>query len=217
MQHLVQPDGAGGDHFGGDVSISGAYIAVGAPDKFIGNDQHVGKVYIYKLQGNTWQLIEELLPQAPLHRAYFGSVMQMSGDTLCVGAPQNNATEPGQYGKVHIYYRDNLDYVHAQTLSHPNGEKFDRFGKALCLFNGYLAIGAPGCAVGSVSDAGKTFVFHFDNGAWRPESTLIARQGEYNDEFGGAIAITPDGLFVGAPEANVGEYIQNGRVFLFLR
>jgi hypothetical protein len=99
---LADPDRIhDGDFFGSSVAISGATIAVGAPEE----NNRRGVVYLFrkfKTRRDDWYLLAKLYD--PLSRTRqvemtFGTSVALAGNTLLVGAPgtKNNA------GVVYVY------------------------------------------------------------------------------------------------------------------
>jgi hypothetical protein len=79
---IPSPDGSSEFLFGGDVSIDGDYLAVGAP-KYLSN---TGKVYIYKKVSGSWTSQTSVAASDATTGKYFGQSMHLKGDTLVIGA-----------------------------------------------------------------------------------------------------------------------------------
>lgn len=87
-------------------------------------------------------------------------------------------------------------------LAAEDGAAKDAFGVAVSLSGDTAAIGAVfDDDLGQDSGSAYTFV-RADNGSWSQESKLVPPNGQANDWFGSAIAISKDTLIVGAPNAS---------------
>ena len=88
-QEIVPDDLQPRDQFGFSVSISGDWLAVGAP---LG-DQRVrdsGVVYLYQLAGSTWVQRAKLNAADAARGDKFGFSVSLSGNTLVVGASEDS-------------------------------------------------------------------------------------------------------------------------------
>ena len=86
-QTLVPWDPTGGDSFGHDVAIAGSWIAVGAMRHDVAGKDQQGAVYLFRYDGSEW--LEHAIITASDGDAgdQFGISVDLSGDTLIVGAP----------------------------------------------------------------------------------------------------------------------------------
>jgi hypothetical protein len=90
--------------------------------------------------------------------------------------------------------------VQAQTrfkLSAGDAAAGDNFGASVSISGDRMVVGAPG--EGDPHNKGKVYVFEHGNGKWTAAATLVASDGEPNDQFGHAVAISGDRVVVGAP------------------
>lgn len=89
------------DQFGYSVSISGDYAAVGCPgDKVLTLEGVLGSVYIYKLNGSSWDLLRKLEDTENFVLGRLGSSVgiDVTGFNIIGGAPDNAG--PTVKGKV---------------------------------------------------------------------------------------------------------------------
>jgi hypothetical protein len=104
IRTLTASDGAANASFGTAVSISGNFAAVGASSAQSGK----GAVYIYaQNQGGAdqWQQVRKITVADGQAYDHFGYSVSLSGDTLAVGAPQND--EYGtDAGMVYVFERN---------------------------------------------------------------------------------------------------------------
>ena len=87
------------------------------------------------------------------------------------------------------------------ALVHPgNPQPYDRFGSSITTKGSHIFVGAPEAVVNGI-DAGAVFVFDGTTGelVWTIENPVPA----IGDDFGAAIALLGDKLFIGAPGDNL--------------
>ena len=124
----------------------------------------------------------------------FGWSVSLDGDTLAVGAPNEDA--------VYVFVRDGAGMWTQQAyLSALGGEVFDGFGIEVALSENLLAVAATSedsAATGidgnrgdnSALQSGAVYVFARDNaGVWSEEAYIKASNSEAQDSFGQAIAL----------------------------
>lgn len=193
-------------HFSSAIAVSGdgSTLAVGAvlaPDG--------GAVYVFIHKGETW-LQQALLVPSNLDPddAFGGGGLALSddGDTLVVGAhledggvamnPDDNSSLDA--GAAYVFRRTGSDWGQTAYLKAGTIARADNFGAALALSGDArtLVISAPHDAIG-----GSAYVFASDGTTWTQQARLIASNGDFADDFGRAIALSPDGstLAIGAP------------------
>lgn len=193
------------------VAVSGEWMAVGAPAEAssngVQNDNgaaNSGAVYLFRRVGSAWS--QEKYLKAPNIDVgdRFGSAVAMDGDTLAVGAfdedssstatPDNGA--PGS-GAVYVYRRDGVAWnLEAYLKASPIVEG-DGFGVAVALQGDVLVVGAM-LHDGVVPDSGAAFVFRRSGTTWIQEAVLKASTEMKNSFFGTSVAVDGDAVVVGA-------------------
>ncbi len=125
----------------------------------------------------------------------FGAAMVVAGNTALIGAP----TDSGG-GSVRIFRRSqDGTWSAAGTLPASGLAPGDRFGASIAIDGDRVAVGAP-----SRKLKGAVFVFHrAADGSWTQETeqpaAVTTRDGA---QFGSAVGVKGDRVFVGAPAAN---------------
>jgi len=208
-----------GPEFGYDVSISGAWIAVGQIPTLSGNDHITGNAYLFRLddkgtpdeEDDEW--IEHVKiappPGSPDH-ARFGEAVAIRGDRLVVGAP-SFLFSPAHHddGTAYVYERDDAGtpddlsddqwilkgrLVPTDDEELINGRAFRAFARE------GIDIDGPRLAVAAALDwpYGGAYVFRLDNeGApespkghtWHEEVKLLHSDVLFPDSFGDSVAL----------------------------
>ncbi len=228
QQAYVQANLAGsGDRFGTSVSISGETLVVGAPfedgdgqgmnpDPSSNAEIDSGAAYVFTRDGVAWTQQAYLKPSNGDPGDGFGTSVVIEGEVLAVGAPNESSAGGGidpqldnsaaGSGAVYVFTRASAVWAQTAWLKASNVDAGDRFGAAVALADGQLAVGAPNeaSATGAPEDnsaaaCGAVYVFAFDGSAWSAAAYLKPGVTELEDRFGESIAIDGELLVVGAP------------------
>jgi hypothetical protein len=226
----TEPSGTG-DEFGSAIALSGETLAVGAPSEDsnatgIDGDQdnndasNSGAVYVFTREGSTWsqQAFIKASNSETLDR--FGRSVALSGDTLVVGAPEEDSAATGAdgdqanndataSGAVYVFCRAGTTWSQEGYLKASVTDPSDRFGTSLSVFGETLAVGAPeedssarvinGDELSNDAGlAGAAYVFVRAGTTWSQEAYIKASNADPNDRFGTSVAVSGDGLAVGA-------------------
>ena len=81
MQKITDPNGAGDDHFGHSVSISGNYVVVGTPSDQVQGGSGGGSVSIYYKLGQLWHRLQYVTDPAGAGGDQFGIAVSFDGIT----------------------------------------------------------------------------------------------------------------------------------------
>jgi hypothetical protein len=146
----------------------------------------------------------------------FAHSMAIDGDTLVVGAPNedSNAVTVGgnatnnlaaNSGAAYVFVRSGATWIQQGYLKASNSEAGDNFGMSVAISGDTVAVGAPGEASNgtgpannSAASAGAVYVFTRSAGAWTQQAYLKASIVDAGDSFGTAVAVSGDTLVVGA-------------------
>ena len=222
-----------GDLFGSSVAISGDIIVAGAPREASSasggeadNSAYVaGAVYVFTRSSGAWTQQAYIKASNAEGGEFFGSSVAISGDTLAVGAPNENSSASGGEadnsaegaGAVYVFTSSTSSGAWTQQayIKASNAEAYDFFGSSLALSGDTLAVGATGESSSvsggeidnSILEAGAVYVFTQTNGVWIQEAYLKASNAEApdtsydngRDHFGSSVALSGDNLAVGAP------------------
>jgi hypothetical protein len=122
------------DGFGEDVSISGNYVAVGAPYEDTPQSQS-GVVYIYDLlTGSLVETIENPTVYGTANDDRFGERVSLSGNKLLVSARGEDDDGTTFTGKAYLFHLTNAEpYV-------PTGEEFDQLAEAAAFPHSFLQV-----------------------------------------------------------------------------
>ncbi len=176
---------------------------------------------------------------------WFGASVDVSGGVFAVGAPfADSSTVTGSgdgAGPGAAYVFDSATGAQLARLGSPNAANGGRFGARVQVVGDAVFVSAPREAIGTVSDAGRVYVFTKPSGGWEdtttaaatlvPSATSVpndANNGLGGARFGSGLAVSDDGSTVavgasfwqrlgdtGALKADITGMDQDGAVFVF--
>ncbi|GAF91309.1 unnamed protein product, partial [marine sediment metagenome] len=192
---LVPSDGAQDDNSGYSVAISGDTAVVGAyADDDNGSSS--GSAYVFRYNGSSWAEEQKLLASDGEANDYFGHAVAISGDTAVVGA-YGDDDNGSSSGSAYVFRYNGSNWSEEQKLLAFGGGVGDQFGYSVAISGDAIVIGAP-YDDDNGSNSGSAYVFRYTGGNWMLQAMLLASDGEANDYFGRAVAISGDTAVVGA-------------------
>lgn len=234
-----------GDVFGGDLSLAGDTLVVGAQLA-----AGTGAAYVFTRSGGVWSQQAILSASNAGAGDRFGRAVAISGETIAIGAygeasnavgvggNQNDNSAPNS-GAVYVFTRAANVWSQQAYIKASNTQATDFFGIAISLSNNTLAVTAynedsNATGVGgnqgnnSALDAGAAYVFTRTGTVWSQQAYLKASNAEGMDLFGASVSLSGDTLAVGARyEASIspginGDQTDNtasgiGAVYVFTR
>jgi hypothetical protein len=150
----------------------------------------------------------------------FGRCVAISGDTVVVGAQQEDSNATGvngnqaddsaaDSGAVYVFVRTGGVWTQQAYLKASNAEANDFFGNSVAISGDTLVVGdnredsdATGVngnqASNSAADSGAVYVFTRSGTTWTQQAYLKASNTGANDRFGTSVAIDGNTIVVGA-------------------
>jgi uncharacterized repeat protein (TIGR01451 family) len=176
--------------FGASLALSGDSLAVGASQADTGFGSRSGVAFVYTRAAGTWALEQEVLGFEIAGDDEFGTAVALDGDRLAVGAPYDDPGTALDAGSVYLFERSAGAWSQVVKLVDPAGGQSFRFGRALSLEAGTLAVGAPG------QGDGRVHVYEEIAGVWIPRALLASTTATLG-RFGGALALRAGHMLVG--------------------
>jgi hypothetical protein len=230
--YLKASNAGANDTFGRVVALSGDTVVVGAPGEGSsatgaggdGADNAApgsGAAYVFVRDGDTWTEQAYLKASNTGANDGFGSVLNVSGDTIVIGAPREASdgtgvesdgstdTSPGS-GAAYVFVRDDGKWAQQALLKASTNQAQDAFGFAVAIDEDTIVVGA----IGEDSDAtdvdgaqdsnalansGAAYVFARDDGAWTQQAFLKAPTPGAGSAFGYSVSVSGRTIVVGAP------------------
>lgn len=217
------------DQFGWTVAVSGDTAVVGAwaedssATGINGNQNdnsasQAGAVYVFVREGTTWNQQAYIKASNTDAHDRFGETVDISGDTIVVGAwaeassatgingNQNNNSAP-QSGAAYVFTRSGTTWSQQAYLKASNAAQGDYFGESVAISGNTIVVGARledsnatgvngNQANNSASSAGAAYVFVRTGTNWSQQAYLKASNTEAGDYFGERVAIDGDTIAV---------------------
>jgi len=214
------------DKFGEQLAIDGDTIVVttqwedgsrtstvDAPNE---DAAEAGAAYVFVRNGSTWTQQAYLKAANADASDYFGTAVDVDGDTLIVGAygEAGNGSSPDDNsltssGAAYVFTRSDGVWTQQAYLKPLNQDQFDNFGVSASLDGDQAAVGAnyeQGDSSSTVDapnnnfggGAGAAYVFARSGVSWTQQAYVKASNAELEDEFGYKVALQGTRLVVGA-------------------
>jgi hypothetical protein len=154
----------------------------------------------------------------------FGFSVAISGDTLVVGAPDEDSAATGvngdqsnnsapSAGAAYVFVRNGATWTQQAYLKASNMDPADSFGHSVAISANTLVVGAPGEASAargvdgnendnSVPNTGAAYVFVRSDAVWSQQAYLKPTSLTTRGWFGWSVAICGDSVVVGATYDN---------------
>ncbi|MBP8000684.1 MAG: hypothetical protein KA314_14110 [Chloroflexi bacterium] len=219
------------DAFGSAAAISGDTVVIGTTSEASnatgvnGNQADnsasaSGAAYVFVRNGGSWSQQAYLKASNTETTDRFGHDVAVSGDTIVVGAQEEDSNATGingnetdnsaaNAGAAYVFVRSGGSWSQQAYLKASNTGADDEFGYTVSISGDTVVVGAHfenSNATGvngtetdnSMNNAGAAYVFVRSGGSWSQQAYLKASNTAALDGFGRAIAISGDMVVVGA-------------------
>jgi len=220
--------------FGFAVALSSNTVVVGAPfeygsatnvngDQFNMNTPNSGAAYVFVRNGTNWSQQAYLKASNTGNGDNFGTSVSISGDTIIVGAynEDSNATGvngdqtnnlAGDSGAAYVFERNGTNWSQQAYLKASNTGLANYFGYSVSVSADTAVVGAWGES-SATSDSGAAYIFARSGTNWTQEAYLRASNAGHagaNNEFGTSVSVSGDTVAIGAPYESSGSTGVNG-------
>jgi len=216
-QKLTANDGAADDSFGAAVAISGDTVIVGAVADDIEANENQGSAYAFARSGGVWSFRQKLTAPDGARLDNFGNAIAISGDTVVVGAYQDNIGATISQGSAVVFVRSGASWSFQQKLAAQDGAEDDQFGCSVAISGDYIVVGSCRSDINGGLNQGAAYVFARSGAVWSFQQKLIAQDGADIDLFGISVALRGDTVLVGAHVDDIGAAENQGSAYLFSR
>ena len=198
---LYAAEATSDEKLGRAVAIDGDVVAIGAPATTrygrLTPATKAGAVYVFRRNPSDgiWAPEARLEGSAAEVGAAFGQAVEVHGDNIYVGAPQQD----GRNGAVYVFKKSAEGWLEERILSSNLLSERASLGADLAYDNGLLYVGAPGHDRGM----GAISIYQKDEGsdAWQEQRRLVPLDGPQPAYFGASVAVSNGSVWSGAPLA----------------
>lgn len=222
---LIASDAAAEDNFGADVAVSGNTVLIGA---YLNDDagSGSGSAYVFQRSGVTWSQQAKLVASDAAANDQFGSLVDISGDTMLIGATYDDVGTAVDAGSAYIFQRSGSQWGQncagaslvcrqSQKLTASDAAAGDRFGDAVAISGETAIVGALFNDVAG-ADSGSAYIFQRNGATWSQHAKLTAGDGAAGDRFGDAVDIEGETVAIGS-YFDDGVGVNSGSVYIFQR
>ena len=200
-RQIVSPDGHKVDEFGWSIDIDENLVLVGAPN----SQNREGTAYIFERVGDTWSNVQTLVASDAVYKNKFGYFVGIDGDTLVIGAKNNDSSR----GAAYVFENISGTWTETAKLVNSDGNTRDNFGYSVSLQDGTIVVGSHNDD-DSGYNSGSVFIFEKVGGIWTETQKLAYGDASIRDQFGNSVVINDGVIFVGARHSD-----GKGAVYLF--
>ncbi len=203
--------------FGGSIAVSGDTAVIGAPGYTEGGVANAGTAYVFVQSGGVWSQQARLTISDPLEfPASVGLSVAIDGDTIVLGAPNEDTAPSFQTGAAYVFTRNGALWTQQARLTPTEifSERF--FGADVAIRGDILLVGAlRGNAATPGAGGGSVYVFLRSGTTWTQAAEFGAADATgAQDFFGYSVALGDGVAVVGAP--NVDDVGSNsGAAYIF--
>jgi uncharacterized protein (TIGR03437 family) len=214
-QQLNATDAADSDNFGFAVALQNETAVVGAPADDVNGNSDQGSAYVFVRNNATWSQQQQLNAGDGSSGDLFGYAVTASGETVVVGAPQDDVNGNVNQGSVYVFVRSNATWSQPIRLNANDGAGGDTFGNAVAISGEMAVIGAPANDVGGNVDQGSAYVFVRSGATWTQQQQTLASDGASNDNAGQSVALSGFTALMGVPNDDVNGNSDQGSTYVF--
>jgi hypothetical protein len=202
-----------GDNFGISVAINSDTVVVGASSENgadNGLQDDVGAAYVFIRSGANWSQQALLGASNAQAKDNFGLSVDISGDSIVVGAFLEDGIDNGTQnnsGAAYVFTRSGVSWSEQALLKSFNVGTDDSFGHAVSIDGETILVGAifedgdgiNGVDNNATENSGAAYLFTRFINTWTQQSYIKASNTDIQDEFGHAVALSGNNIIVSAP------------------
>ncbi len=196
------------------VSMSDDVVVVGATAEEVQGLSSAGAAYVFLRSGTTWCQQARLTEPVPGGGAWFGWSVAIEGDTIVVGA--QNDEHPGGIaaGTAFVFVWSGSSWELQDSLTASDAGDEDNFGASVAISGDTIIVGSD---YQGIDHLGAAYVFVRSGTVWSQQAKLVASDGADTDGFGKSVRISGDTVLVGANLDDHSGLVQAGSAYVFVR
>ena len=213
-QKLTASDGDSFDDFGFAVAVSGDMIVVGSPRDDHALGDNAGSVYVFEHDGLEWVQQAKLTASDADGDDRFGTSVAISGNTLAVGAKQNDDVVSNS-GSAYVFHGSSGEWQEQGKLTADDPVQSAQFGHSISIDGDGIVVGAWQDQAEGMFLVGSAYLYRREGDSWSQEAKLTASDAADFRWFGQAVAIAGDTVLVGAYGDRADDLSESGGAYFY--
>ena len=194
QQAKMQASDVAGALLGGAIAIDTDTLVVGARKL----NSNTGAAYVFTRSGTSWSQQAKLTGSDITTNDLFGWSVDISGDTIVVGAKDKSSGSTTNTGAAYVFTRSGTSWSQQANFVGTDTAAGHYFGQSVQIENDTIVASAAQIN----SAAGAVYVFTRSGTSWSQQAKLTASDAAANDYLGyhsgNSIAISGDTVVAGA-------------------
>lgn len=203
------------DQFGSAVGMTATHIISGSPKEELPNKVDVGVAYVYSYSDQGILLQDTLTSSDGASYDLFGNFVAIDGDYAVVSAYAKTVGGMNYRGKAYLYLRNGVSWPQIAEFNPPDGAAGDWFGSSVSIWGNYAAVGASEKNINGNAGAGKVYLYRKSAIGWVLIAQIVSPVVKDRENFGKALYIRDNKMFVGAPDKNGNITDTEGKVYVY--
>ncbi|WP_437984572.1 FG-GAP repeat protein [Sorangium sp. So ce117] len=213
-QKLYASHAVAGDAFGWSVALDGDTL-VASSDSHDHSAVNDGAAWVFTRSGSTWTEQQELIPDDAAQSDGFGRSVSISGDSIVVGSPQDDAPSSNQ-GSAYVFVRSGSSWTQQAKLVSFGTGSGTYFGESVAINGDTVLVGAYNYW-NPLNTSGAAYVFVRSGSSWTGQQVLAPTGAAAWDSFGISVAIQGDRAVIGATGGDAASVSNTGAAYVFER
>lgn len=201
------------DRFGTSVALDGDTGIGGAPLDAAPDEPEAGSAAVLGHSEDDWRRLTTLTAADGDEGDRFGRSVDVDGNTVVVGAWQDEDPNGASSGSAYVFARSGDDWSQQAKLVPDDGEANDEFGSSVAVDGDTVVVGAESDRTPRGRN-GSAYVFTRSEGEWHQQARLTADRAQI---FGETVAVEGDTVVVGARATGIESFERAGSAYVFTR
>lgn len=205
------------DHFGRTLDVDGDTLVSGSRFDETCGVGLAGSATIFEREGAQWFETVKLTASDKDVQDLFGHAVAISGDTVLVGARNDDHAGGVDAGSAYIFERVDGEWLEQVQLIASDTAAGDFHGISVAIEGDTALVGATSADVSGFADAGAVYVYEREAGVWSQQAKLVAPDPGEGDNFGWFVAISGETALIGARYDDLPGAVDAGSAYVFVR
>jgi hypothetical protein len=147
--------------------------------------------------------------------SHFGYTVAVDSIYAVVGSPRDSVGNNASQGTIHVYKKQNGNWIAVAELTASDGKAYMEFGSRVAISGDYIVAGVPDYDhTGSLFNCGAAYIFHRVGNNWTQTQKIMDPAPFQSEGFATSVAMTNSRLVIGVP----GNYLvgRTGAIFVYV-